>query len=143
MMNKEIREAAAIAAVLMLARLVETRCQQEPGMPLLPFGNFLRSGAARLLLVPTIDDQQADKLLEAMQTHRCDALVVRADSDGGMRFRVGLRATRPFISGSLWLWLGTGAAVHLVSDVRETLPSRWFASVCEPAKCRLGPTGRT
>ncbi|MFS0773017.1 hypothetical protein [Sphingomonas sp. 1P08PE] len=121
--SRQTREAAAIAAALMVARLARLRFDRQPDGPTLPLGNYLLADDARLLLVPSVGESNtdADAVRAAMHQLGHDALMVRA---GGrrpqdIRFQVGLSQPTTFWSAPLRLWIGGDAPAHFIADERE------------------------
>lgn len=116
----KIREAAAIAAALLLARLAQLRFERDPDAPVLPFGRYLHARDAGLLLVPSIGTAERDlgEIGAAMTALGCDALVTRAGGRGvdNVRFQVGLHGEELFWTAPLRLWLGAGAPAHFTPD---------------------------
>lgn len=121
--SRQTREAAAIAAALMVARLARLRFDRQPDGPTLPLGNYLLAGDARLLLVPSVGESSTDTeaVRPAMHQPGHDALIVRAS--GGrpqdIRFQVGLARSTTFWSAPLRLWIGGDAPAHFIADERE------------------------
>lgn len=118
-MEEKICEAAAIAAVLMLARMAELRFERDPEVRVSPLRQYLHAPAARLLLVPAVAMPCRDLVDEAVLAHDADALIVQAAGRdaGDLSFGVVLRQPpRLFHAAPLRLWLGAGAAAHLVPE---------------------------
>ena len=84
MTDVKTREAAAIAAALLLARLAQLRFAREPDAPMPPFGNCLRSTAAHLLLVPSVAPVRSDNAAIGAAADQLgyDALVMRVVGSG-------------------------------------------------------------
>lgn len=120
MTDIKTREAAAIAAALLLARLAHLRFDCDPSAPMLPFRNYLHASGARLLLVPSIERAGDDNAVigAAVQRLGHDALVVRAAGRAAadIRCEVALATEQPICSAPLQLWLGAGGSVHLVAE---------------------------
>ena len=124
MIDTKTREAAAIAAALLLARLAPLRFERDAALPTLTFGNYLHAGAARLLLVPSIEAAGSDNAAigAAVEAFGQDALVVRAGGAeaADVSFDVLLAAQPGAWSTPLRLWLGEDGAVHLALDAPGT-----------------------
>jgi hypothetical protein len=116
MTDIKTREAAAIAAALLLARLAQLRFARNSNAPVCPPAHYLHSGAAQLLLVPCVEEPRRDQLDEAMTAHDADALLVQAIGRNAedIGFRAVMRAPLPFWSEPASLWLGGDAPAHLV-----------------------------
>ena len=114
----KIKEAAAIAAALMLARMAHLRFERDPDAPVLPLRHYLHARGASLLLVPAVTKPCRELVDEAVLAHDADALVIRAAGReaADLSFGVVLRGQRLFRAAPLRLWLGAGAAAHLVPD---------------------------
>lgn len=117
-MEEKTCEAAAIAATLMLAQLAELRFKRDPDAPVMPLRHYLHARTARLLLVPAVRTPSRDLVDEAVLAHDADALIVRAAGRGAgdISFGVTMCASRLFRAAPLRLWLGAGAAAHLVPN---------------------------
>lgn len=118
MTDYKIREAAAIAAALMLARMAQLRFLRDPRAPMMPLGSYLHAPAVNLLLVPSITEPSRELVDDAVLALDADALVVcaaRRDASS-ITFNAVLRGLRPFRVSSMRLWLGAGAAAHFLPD---------------------------
>ena len=118
-MEEKTCEAAAIAAVLMLAQMAKLRFERDPSAPVAPLRRYLHAPAVRLLLVPAVETPCRDLVDEAVLAHDADALIVGAAGRdaGDLSFGVVLRHPPClFHAAPLKLWLGAGAAAHLVPD---------------------------
>ena len=124
MTDTKTREAVAITAALLLARLAQLRFDSDPGAPMLPFRNYLYADSAGLLLVPTIEPVGRDNAMidAAVELHGHDALVVRAAGRDptDITFDVVLAGEPTAWSTPLSLWLSASGAVYLLLNVPDT-----------------------
>lgn len=124
MTDKQPREAAAIAAALLVARLAGWRFERDRYAPVLPVTNCLHARAAHLLLVPSVAPVGSDNAVIAAAAERlgCDALVVRAAGrdPADISFDVVLAGEPGAWSTPLALWVDADGAAHLVLDAPDT-----------------------
>ena len=124
MHDNKTREAAAIVAALLLARLAQLRFERDPDAPMLPFGNYLQAPAAHLLLVPSVARAGSDNapISAAAEQLGYDARGGRAGGrdPGDISFDVVLADEPAAWTMPLQLWVGAEGAAHLVLDIPDT-----------------------
>lgn len=117
-MEEKTREAAAIMAALMLARLAHLRFDCDVARPVLPLHGYLHASAAKLMLVPAISAPADELLDDAVTALGADALVVHAAGRDAadINFKAVMRGAKLFRTARLRLWLGSGAPAHFIPD---------------------------
>ncbi|MDF2496107.1 hypothetical protein [Sphingomonas sp.] len=83
--ERKLAEACALSGALALADLAGWRISRSSSLILSPpFRNYLHIEQAQLLLVPSIEPSRRDLAVvgRGMREARCDALVVKASSEG-------------------------------------------------------------
>jgi len=122
--ERELARARALSGALAIADLAGWRIDRSVPILPMPFRNYLHIATAELLLVPSIEPSRGDldTVERGTRIARCDALVVKASSEGNHTLYCAVGEWQRH--GTLWhharrLWLSSRNEAWLVPDPDE------------------------
>ena len=122
--ERELARARALSGALAIADLAGWQIDRSVPILPMPFRNYLHIATAELLLVPSIEPSRGDldTVERGTRIARCDALVVKASSEGNNTLYCAVGEWQRH--GTLWhharrLWLSSRNEAWLVPDPNE------------------------
>ncbi|WP_231420678.1 hypothetical protein [Sphingomonas sp. Leaf205] len=122
--ERELARARALSGALAIADLAGWQIDRSVPILPMPFRNYLHIATAELLLVPSIEPSRGDldTVERGTRIARCDALVVKASSEGNNTLYCAVGEWQRH--GTLWhharrLWLSSRNEAWLVPDPDE------------------------